>query len=90
MDYILFSSSFDRKVKDPGFAFHVMEELKSSLNKNVLLVELKGFSREQVSDLMQASDVLLMCSISEGSPQVIKEAILNGLPVVSNDVGEFV
>jgi glycosyltransferase involved in cell wall biosynthesis len=85
---ILFSSSFDRKVKDPAFAFKVVEKLKSTINKNVLLVELKGFRREQVSKLMLAADVLLMCSLSEGSPQVIKEAIINGLPVVSNDVGD--
>jgi len=37
---------------------------------------------------MQAADVMLMCSKSEGSPQVIKESIANRLPVVANNVGE--
>ena len=85
---ILFSSRFDRKVKDADFAFKVIAALSAAGNKLVKFIELKGYSREQLTRLMQAADVLLMCSISEGSPQVIKEAILNSLPVVSNDVGD--
>ena len=85
---VLFSSSFDRKVKDPGFAFAVIEKFVCQTQMNVRFLEMKGYAREEVTKLMQAADVLLMCSKTEGSPQVIKEAILNELPVVSNDVGD--
>lgn len=37
---------------------------------------------------MQAVDALLMTSITEGSPQVIKEAMACGCPIVSVDVGD--
>lgn len=85
---VLFASSFDRPEKDPGFAQKVIEVVSKSTTLPVKLIELKGFTRDQLTKLMQAADAILMCSISEGSPQVIKEAILNALPVVSNDVGD--
>lgn len=88
-DYvILFSSSFERREKDPDFAKEVIKTLKLSIPDSVKFIELKGFNRNQLTRLMQAADVLLMCSKTEGSPQIIKEAILNSLPVVSNDVGD--
>ena len=51
-------------------------------------MELKGYSRPEVAVLMNAVDCLLMTSHSEGSPQVVKEAIACGCPVVSLDVGD--
>jgi glycosyltransferase involved in cell wall biosynthesis len=38
--------------------------------------------------LMQAADVLALCSQSEASPIVVKEAVACGLPVVTADVGD--
>ena len=54
----------------------------------VELLELKGYSREEVTMLMCAADVFLMTSNNEGSPQVIKEALACGCPIVSVDVGD--
>jgi len=85
---ILFSSSFRRKVKDPEFAFKVVQDFSKSSMRNVRFIELEGYNREQLTRLMQAADALILCSTMEGSPQVIKEAILNSLPIVSNDVGD--
>ena len=85
---VLFCSSFDRPVKDPEFAKKVMGCFASISLRPVKFIELKGYIREEVTKLMQAADVLLMCSKTEGSPQVIKEAILNTLPIIANDVGE--
>lgn len=85
---VLFCSSFDRPEKNPDFAKRVIERFRNDCTKNVVFLELKGMNREQVTRTMVASDVLLMCSTMEGSPQVIKEAIFNGLPVLSNDIGE--
>lgn len=80
---VLFTSAFNNAVKDPELA-------KSSvaLLDGVELVELKGYSRQQVNTLMCASDCLLMTSKTEGSPQVIKEAMACGCPIVSVDVGD--
>lgn len=85
---VLFSSGFDKKIKDPEFAFSVMEKFSKSSNNTVKFIELKGYDRQETNHLMQAADVMLMCSKSEGSPQVIKESIVNRLPVLSNNVGE--
>lgn len=81
--YVLFSGAFDNPVKNAPLA-------KSAIHMmpGVELIELKGFTRSQVATLMQAVDCLLMTSHSEGSPQVIKEALACGCPIVSVDVGD--
>lgn len=81
--YILFAGAFDNPIKNASLAKQAVKQLGSAD-----LIELKGFSRQQVSCLMQAVDALLMTSHTEGSPQVIKEALACGCPVVSVDVGD--
>ena len=57
-------------------------------NRPIKLLELKGYNRDQVNALMYNCDALLMTSKTEGSPQVIKEALACGCPIVSVDVGD--
>ena len=83
--YVLFAGAFDNQVKNSPLAKETVAALKDD---NVELMELKGYSREEVTILMCAVDVLLMTSFSEGSPQVIKEAMTCGCPIVSVDVGD--
>ncbi|MEQ9186992.1 MAG: glycosyltransferase, partial [Cryomorphaceae bacterium] len=85
---ILFSSSFSNPVKNYPLARASVECLAKKLDQEVKLVELKGMSREEVSMVMNASDVCLLTSRNEGSPQFIKEALACGRPVVSTDVGD--
>lgn len=81
--YILFASSFDEPVKNYPLA------QKTICNfKNVNLIELKNKTRQEVNLLLNACDLLLLTSISEGSPQVIKEAMACNCPIVSTDVGD--
>lgn len=81
--YVLFSGAFDNAVKNAPLAEEAVSRLKS-----VKLIELKGYSREEVATLMHAADAMLMTSLTEGSPQVIKEALACGCPIVSVDVGD--
>ena len=57
-------------------------------NNQIELIELKGYNRNQVTALMYNCDALLMTSKTEGSPQVVKEAMACGCPIVSVDVGD--
>lgn len=47
-----------------------------------------GLTPEEVNLKMNASDCVLLCSDYEGSPNILREAIAIGVPVVSTDVGD--
>jgi teichuronic acid biosynthesis glycosyltransferase TuaC len=52
-------------------------------------MELKGYSREEVNLLLNACNVALLTSFSEGSPQFIKEVMACNRPVVATNVGDI-
>lgn len=83
--YVLFAGAFDNQVKNAPLAKEAVAFLQ---NEKLELLELKGYSREEVTLLMCAADAFLMTSFTEGSPQVIKEAMACGCPIVSVDVGD--
>ena len=83
--YVLFAGAFDNVVKNALLAKEAIALLQDD---NVELLELKGYSRDEVTLLMCAADVFFMTSYTEGSPQVIKEAMTCGCPIVSVDVGD--
>lgn len=84
---VLFAGAFDNNVKDPQLAKQTIEILSHDID-GVQLIELKGYTREEVAMLMHSCHALLMTSKTEGSPQVIKEAMACGCPIVSVDVGD--
>jgi glycosyltransferase involved in cell wall biosynthesis len=81
---VLFSSKFDYYEKNYPLARRTMDILGERFN----LIELRNYSRAEVNLLLNACDVALMTSISEGSPQFIKEAMLCNCPIVSTNVGD--
>ena len=98
---VLFAGAFNNAVKDPALAqeaidqcakftngLRVLNDLKDLNDSALTLVELRGYTRAQVNQLMCAANCLLMTSKTEGSPQVIKEAMACGCPIVSVDVGD--
>jgi len=83
--YILFASSFDNSIKNYTLA---KEAIKLLNNPKIMLLELKNYSRQQVSLLLNAVNCALLTSYSEGSPQFVKEAMACNCPIVSTDVGD--
>ena len=83
--YILFAGAFDVEVKNAPLAKEAVALLQDDQTE---LLELKGYTREEVTLLMCAADAFLLTSFMEGSPQVIKEAMACGCPIVSVDVGD--
>lgn len=81
--YVLFAGAFENKVKN-----YALAQKAISLVNECHLIELKGYNRTQVNQLMNACDCLLMTSEREASPMVVKEAMLCGCPIVSVDVGD--
>ena len=81
-DIILFAGQFDRQVKNPKLALEIADNL------NIKIIELKNYTRKEVFLLLNSVDLLLMTSYSEGSPQIIKEAMACNCPIVSTDVGD--
>ena len=86
---ILFAGAFDNAVKDADLAKAAIHTSSlSPLASRLVLQELRGFSRTEVNCWMCAANALLMTSKTEGSPQVVKEAMACGCPIVSVDVGD--
>lgn len=81
--YVLFAGAFHLKVKNAPLA-----QAACTLLPDTQLLELNQRTRDEVVQLMNASDALLLTSFHEGSPQVVKEALACNLPVVSVAVGD--
>ena len=82
--YVLFSSKFTRKDKDPELA-----KAAVALVDNAELLPLTGgYTKEEMVSLMNAVDAAIVTSKSEGSPQFTKEVMACCCPIVSVDVGD--
>jgi len=81
----LFSSSRFHVVKNFPLAQKVINTIG-----NIKLIELeKGYTREEINLIINSSDFLLLTSFTEGSPQVIKEAMACNRPIVATNVGDI-
>lgn len=71
--------------------YPLFEKIISILKNKGLDVDVCVFNnmrREEVRDSLNEIDLLLLTSLSEGSPQIIKEALACNTPVVSVPVGD--
>ncbi len=85
---IIFPSSRHRIVKNYPLFHAAVEEYRNRFGVAIKEVELDGLTRRQTVRAMQTADLMLLTSISEGSPQVVKEAMACRLPVVATPVGD--
>jgi glycosyltransferase involved in cell wall biosynthesis len=89
---ILFGGSFANARKNAPLAkaaIKVLENERVSGAGRFNLIEMKGFNRHQVAMLLNGCDMLLLPTKSEGSPQVLKEAMACNCPVVATEVADI-
>lgn len=85
---LLFPSNPARKVKNYPLFEAVVAKLEHKYGLKADTVCVMNMTRSEVAQAMRDSDLMLMTSISEGSPQAVKEAMACNLPVVSTKVGD--
>ena len=83
--YVLFAARADRPVKNFALANAAFDIIETD---NVKLMTINNEPHEQIPSLINASDVLILTSLWEGSPNIIKEAMACNCPIVSTDVGD--
>jgi len=90
--YILFGADPDRDVKNYHIARQAYELLLSEnsqlTTENCHLITLGSVSHHQIPIYLNACNTLILTSKWEGSPNIIKEAMACGTPVVCTDVGD--
>lgn len=90
--YIIWCSNPDRPEKDYKLAEDTVHLLESEIldpnGFSVKLVPVFNKTPQEVCTYMNAADCLLLTSVSEGSPNVIKEAMSCNCPIVTTNVGD--
>ena len=81
---ILFGGNASQAVKRLPLAKSIFKYL----GENYKLITVDYVDHNLIPFYMNACDILLMTSLSEGSPTMIKEAMACNLPIVSTDVGD--
>ena len=82
---ILFGGYFSNPRKNYPLAKAAIDLLPFPVN----LIEMKGFTRSEVNKLLCGCDLFLLPTKSEGSPQVVKEALACNCPIVATGVADI-
>ncbi len=83
--HLLFASNPDRPVKNYELTKKAIDKIGT---QNIELHYLQNVAHEKIPIYMNAADVIILTSLWEGSPNVIKEAMACNIPIVSTDVGD--
>lgn len=84
--HIIFVSDPERIEKNFKLAEHAIKLLNDDWVK---LISVYNVSHNQVVKYMLAADALILTSFTEGSPNVIKEAMTACCPIVATNVGDI-
>lgn len=85
--HILFPANNGDPVKRPNLA-QASIRVANELGLNMEMHQLKGVTHEKVPIWLNASGAVLLTSLQEGSPNVIKEALACNVSIVSVAVGD--
>jgi glycosyltransferase involved in cell wall biosynthesis len=86
--YVLFGGKPSNPRKGYPLARAAVERVSALLKEPVELLVLEGVSARDVPLYMSAAEALVMTSLIEGSPNVVKEAMASDLPVIAVPVGD--
>ena len=86
--YVLFPGNPANPRKGFSLAREIIDHAAKRLGYRPILVPLWGVSPDQVPTYMNACNAMLMTSLVEGSPNVVKEAMACNLPIASVSVGD--
>lgn len=81
-----FPGNKSRPEKNYALFHQIVEKLRPEFELSI--VEFHNLTREQVLKCLNKIDLLLMTSLVEGSPQIIKEALACNKPVISTNAGD--
>ncbi len=86
--HVLFPGNPDNPRKGHALAQAAVQVAERQLGRDIRLVPLWGVAPDQVATYMNACQAMLMTSLIEGSPNVVKEAMACDLPVLGVPVGD--
>ena len=95
--YILFGGGFDNLRKNYAILRAAVERIEQApwvpvkggeRCGNIVCLEMKGLSRAECVLRMNACDLFVLPSHSEGSPQALKEAMACNCPIVATDMAD--
>lgn len=85
---VLFPGDPGNPRKGHGLAKAAVAHAAELMGQEIELIPLWGIQPDRVADYMNACSAMLMTSLIEGSPNVVKEAMACNLPVLGVPVGD--
>ena len=80
---------FGGNVSQPVKRFNLAEEACKDLIDDFHLITVDYFDYNTIPLFINASDLILVTSYSEGSPMMVKESLACNIPIVATDVGDI-